>query len=248
MRNLIAFDFDNTIINKNSDIVAMELLPKNKIPDSLRKLYKDDGWTNFMQGIFKLLYENDFKETNIRSVIEDLEPTNGMCNLVKQLSNKHNYDVIIISDSNSYFIDVWLQKNDLNGNVTKVFTNPAKFNNGMLEIKMYHLQDTCKLSTKNLCKGQILEDFINEQCQNDINYEKVVYVGDGTNDFCPILRLNDKGLACVRDDYKLSTMVKNTMAGKPIDSTNIIHNIKSKVILWKTGIDILNHITKPVLD
>lgn len=245
MKNLIAFDFDHTIIDKNSDVVAMDLLPKNSIPDSLRKLYTDDGWTNFMQGIFKLLYEHDYNENKIRSVIEDLEETKGMCNLIKQLSEKFNYDVIIISDSNSYFINAWLERHDLREKVTKVFTNPAQFHEGILQIKMYHLQDSCKLSTKNLCKGQILEDFVKHQSKKDVNYDKIVYVGDGTNDFCPILRLDDKDLACAREDYKLSIMVKKTMAGKPIDDTNIVHDIKSKVITWKNGFNILNELTRP---
>lgn len=243
MKNLIAFDFDHTIIDKNSDIVAIDLLPKGSIPENLRMLYKEDGWTNFMQGIFKLLHEHNFYEDKIRNVIGDLEPTTGMCELIKEVSEKFNYDVIIISDSNSYFINVWLEKHQLKDKVLKVFTNPAQFSNGLLQIKMYHLQEKCKLSTKNLCKGQILEDFIDTQNKNSVTYDKVIYVGDGANDFCPILRLKAKDLACVREDYKLSTMVKNTLEGKPIDSSNLVYTIKSNIVMWKTGLDILKAVT-----
>lgn len=244
MKKLIAFDFDHTIIDKNSDVVAMEMLPKNGIPDSLRELYKEDGWTNFMQGVFKLLKEHNFTEKNIREVIEELKPTDGMCDLIRELSDKLNYDVIIISDSNSYFINVWLQKYCLEKHVLKVFTNPAQFEEDLLSIKMFHLQNTCTLSTKNLCKGQVLEDFITKQNKDNVNYERIVYVGDGTNDFCPILRLKDSDICCVRKNYKLAQIVQKTLEGKPFDESNIVYKLKSKVVMWDTGSEIFKAITE----
>ena len=46
-------------------------------------------------------------------------------------------------------------------------------------------QETCTLSTKNLCKGQIMEDYV-QSCGKRFSF--ICYVGDGGNDFCPSLR------------------------------------------------------------
>lgn len=197
-----------------------------------------------MQGIFDLLYKHEIDEISIRETMKDLVPVTGMIELIKELNEKLNFDVIIISDSNSYFINTWLRHNKLDKNIAEVFTNPACFQNGHLKIKMYHFQEECKLSTKNLCKGDILEDFIGIQNREGIIYDQVVYVGDGINDFCPILRLNNNDLACVRDKFKCVEWVNLAKEGKPIDASGIIYNIKAEVLVWSTGTDILNRIKK----
>jgi len=38
-----------------------------------------------------------------------------------------------------------------------------------------------------MCKGEELEAFLNDKEP----FEKVIYIGDGSNDFCPILRLRE---------------------------------------------------------
>lgn len=239
MKKLAAFDFDNTIVDKNTDYVAINLLPKGAISPDLKQLYKQDGWTNYMQGIFELLFKHQIKEAIIKKAMKEIPPTSGMCYLIKQLSETLNYDIIIISDSNSYFINTWLDAHGLQENILQVFTNTAKFENDLLKIQMYHLQDHCKLSTKNLCKGQILEDFIEAQDKINVKYEKIVYVGDGSNDFCPILRLKETDLACVREDYKCAKMVAETQSGNPIDATGVPYKIKAEILVWNTAFDIL---------
>lgn len=239
MKKLAAFDFDNTVVDKNTDYVAINLVPKGAITPDLKQLYKKDGWTNYMQGIFQLLFKHQISEAVIRKAIEEIPPTIGMCYLIKQLSETLNYDVIIISDSNSYFINTWLEAHGLQENVCRVFTNPAKFENDVLKIQMYHLQDQCQLSTKNLCKGQILEDFVKAQNEINVRYDKIVYVGDGSNDFCPILRLNETDLACVREDYKCANMVAKTQSGSHIDATGVVYKIKAEILVWNTAFDIL---------
>ncbi|KRT78294.1 hypothetical protein AMK59_7112, partial [Oryctes borbonicus] len=179
MKKLAVFDFDHTIIDNNSDTIVRDLIPPEKIPSSLKLLYRKDGWTSYMQGVFELLFEHGLGRNEITAAIEKIEPVRGMCELINSLKQELNYDIIIVSDSNTYFIDTWLKKFNLSSTIEKVFTNPANFVDGMLKIEMYHLQCECRLSTKNLCKGKILVDFINAQKKEEIHYEKIVYVGDG---------------------------------------------------------------------
>ena len=60
------------------------------------------------------------------------------------------------------------------------------------------------MSTKNLCKGEILEDYITTSGKN---FSLVCYVGDGKNDFCPSLRLSAGDLTCVREGFSLEKYI-----------------------------------------
>lgn len=241
-KNLAVFDFDHTIVDDNSDTAVMNLVDRHKIPKEIKSLHRSDGWTAFMQGIFKYLHENDKTEQEISDLIKKLPEVSGMCKFIKTLNENYNFDVIIISDSNTFFIDAWLKYNKILSNVLKVFSNPAKFVDGLLKIEMYHFQDSCKLSTKNLCKGQIMDEFIDAQKKNGINYDRVIYCGDGTNDFCPILRLSGNDLAFVRDKYKCIELVRKTENGENFDDNGIPYVINAKVVIWNTAHDLLGYI------
>jgi len=247
MKNLAVFDFDHTVVDDNSDTAVLKLVDKSKISPELRQLQKaDEGWTAFMQGVFDVLHQNKILESNISLLIKSIPEVKGIKNLILELHNNLNYDVIIISDSNTYFINVWLQANNLSSRVLHVFSNPAQFDEqGLLNIKMYHVQNTCNLSTKNMCKGSILENFIKSQAEKDINYQKVVYVGDGQNDFCPILRLGINDVACVRNKYKCADLVKKAQEDEPLGN-GLKYSLKAQVCFWDNGQQILDFLRSGV--
>lgn len=241
-KSLAVFDFDHTIIDGNSDVEITKLLNKKPIPKEVKELHKSDGWTVFMQAIFELLHRQGINEESIKMLISSLPAVPGMPELIKVLTQNFNTDVIIISDSNSYFINCWIEANDLKSNIFKVFTNPAHFEKDLLKIKMYHLQDYCKLSTKNLCKGQIMEDFIEEQAKQGCLYDQVLYFGDGTNDFCPILRLKKIDLACVRKNFKCADLVKKAVDGLYKDDDDKSRIVVANVFFWTNGFEIIQYI------
>lgn len=243
VRRLAIFDFDHTVADNNTDTYIRDLLPKELIPCATRKLYKSDGWTAYMQAVFKLLDVHGLGEEQILTRLYQIQPTAGMRELLQNLRDTENTDVIFISDSNDYFIEAWLKHYNLTDCVYKVFSNPARFANGLLNIEMYHLQTTCKLSTKNLCKGMIMEEFIaNREKDENIVYDRVFYAGDGANDFCPMIRLRHGDLACVRKGFKCEELIRNTIEGRAVHLTGIIYELKANVLMWETGFDILHSI------
>ncbi|XP_011061015.1 PREDICTED: LOW QUALITY PROTEIN: pyridoxal phosphate phosphatase PHOSPHO2-like [Acromyrmex echinatior] len=206
---LVAFDFDHTICDGNTDLVVQNLLPI-EISKDVHNLRKSSGWIVYMSKIFELLHENSVKSHQIANVIIGIPEVAGM-------------------QSNSVFIDSWLRSRQLNHVVSHVFTNPARYDKDKLRVDPYHIQDTCKMSTVNLCKGQILTDYIQDKHKQGKSYERIVYVGDGRNDLCPILRLSETDLACPRKGYSLINQLNEL-------STSM--STKAKIVPWEDGTDL----------
>ncbi|KAF7380763.1 hypothetical protein V1477_019676 [Vespula maculifrons] len=234
---LIAFDFDHTIVDDNTDFVVRNLLSEDQLTDEVQNLYLTNGWTLYMKKIFELLHQNSIGLKEIEAAITNISPTPGFDILLKELHSL-GYEIIIISDSNSLLIDIWLKSRQLDNLITKVFTNPAHVSDdGMIQIKMYHVQDFCKLSMVNLCKGHILENYIKERSEAGIHFKRIVYVGDGKNDFCPVLRLSENDLAFPRMDYPLLKKLNEC-------KNNETCKVKATIIPWSNGFEILHNLNK----
>ncbi|XP_029157515.1 pyridoxal phosphate phosphatase PHOSPHO2 [Nylanderia fulva] len=230
---LAAFDFDHTVCDDNTDVVARKLLPDERIPEDVKGLYKSSGWIVYMGRIMELLHENGIDIQQIEDAIVRIPGVAGIEELLLAL-HANGHEIIIISDSNSVFIDRWLRSRRLEHVVSRIFTNPAYYDDtGRMRVDMYHTQHTCRLSTVNLCKGQILMDYIDERREQGRRYERIVYVGDGKNDLCPILRLSQTDLACPRKGYALV----ETLSKLPRDSTT-----KARVVQWDDGRDLRHNL------
>ncbi|KAK2168085.1 hypothetical protein NP493_1245g00011 [Ridgeia piscesae] len=233
---LIAFDFDDTVIAANSDLYICRLAPQGEIPQHIKALYSKHGWTHYMSAIFTYLHENGTVPDDMLRCMREIDFINGMKGLFHFL-NDNNFDIIIISDSNSVFIDCILTSAGVAPLVQKVYTNPAKFDEkGQLHLDCYHLQDWCNLSTVNLCKGHILKTHVEEQRKIGVEYDVVCYVGDGSNDVCPCLKLSSRDIAFPRVGYKLMS---------ELDRRH--EEVNAKVIPWQSGSDIMEALQTEVL-
>ncbi|KAG8244289.1 Phospho-2-dehydro-3-deoxyheptonate aldolase AroG [Homalodisca vitripennis] len=232
-RLLVAFDFDHTMVEENSDIVARKLIHVDLIPEKVRRLYQTSGWTQYMAEVFKLLYKNKVKKEMILGAMHNLTPTPNMQELLKWLKVE-GHETIIISDSNSVFIEEWLQHKNLQECVKHVFTNPASFDEkGLLSIQPYQDQNWCDLSTRNLCKGYILETYLKERQTEGESFDAVVYVGDGQNDLCPALKLKENDFVFPRAGFQLENSLKDsTFQGK----------LAAKVYIWTSADEIRNNL------
>ena len=233
---LIAFDFDETVIAANSDLYICRLAPQGEIPTHIKALYSKHGWTHYMSAIFTYLHENGTVPDDMLRCMREIEFINGMKGLFHFLSD-NNFDIIIISDSNSVFIDCILTSAGVAPLVQRVYTNPAKFDEkGQLHLECYHLQDWCNLSTVNLCKGHILKTHVEQQGKIGVEYDVVCYVGDGSNDVCPCLKLSSRDIAFPRRGYKLMSELDRRQ-----------EEVSAKVIPWQSGSDIMEALQAKVL-
>jgi hypothetical protein len=60
---LFAFDFDHTIVDANSDMVIQKVFHSGPIPERVRIVAKHQGWTTFMQEVFRFHYANHVTKT-----------------------------------------------------------------------------------------------------------------------------------------------------------------------------------------
>lgn len=193
MKVLLVFDFDNTIIDDNSDTWIIQCAPDKKLPIELQDSYQKGLWTEFMGRVFKYLRDEGVKEEELKRAVTSLPFTSGMIELLSFLRmNKDRFDCIIISDSNSIFIDWVLEAAAFHDVFDTVFTNPASFDStGRLTVRNCHTH-ACTRCPKNLCKNTVLGEFIDKQLQKGVRYTRIVYIGDGGNDVCPVTFFKEK--------------------------------------------------------
>ena len=79
-------------------------------------------------------------QVDILALMSTLEFTDGMETLLKKAVEDLSATIIIVSDSNSIFIQHILEVKNLSDLVDKVFTNPAWWDNGKLCITPFHDQ------------------------------------------------------------------------------------------------------------
>ncbi|KAJ6638457.1 Phosphoethanolamine/phosphocholine phosphatase [Pseudolycoriella hygida] len=233
---LAAFDFDYTIVSDNSDIVVRDLIPSSHpIPDHVKQLYSEEnGWTEYMGEVFKILHRIDVTKKEILAAVTSIPEVTGMVTLIQNLI-KMNFDVIIISDSNMEFIERWCETNGIDKLIHKVYSNPAHFDEDeLLIIQPFHKQTTCSLSQMNLCKGQVLQEHIARRALDGISYDNVFYIGDGSNDYCPIARLGEGDFGCARAGFKLPKLLAESSV------------VKADTLLWENGVDLLDKIKAKV--
>ncbi|KNC24090.1 hypothetical protein FF38_06321 [Lucilia cuprina] len=234
---LAAFDFDYTVVAQNTDTVIRDLLPPDKLTKDMQDIIEVQGWTEYMAEVFRRLHACHIKPDKILQTIHGIPEVPGFVRMLKRLNTKYGCDLIVISDSNSVFIEEWIKSHGLQENFTKIFTNPAQFeDSGLLTIKPYHHQTDCRLSAVNLCKGKVLEHFMIEQdLRHNITYERVIYVGDGNNDICPVTKLRNRDIACAREGFAMAkTLAKNPMKLK----------VRAEFITWKSGFDLLDQLER----
>jgi len=138
---------------------------------------------------------------------------------------------LCLSNSNQVYINTILEHQGLTNIFDEIITNPAEWTeDGLLKIRRRidpdGPQHNCAVGcSPNMCKGEELEAFI---ARNGRKFDRVVYVGDGSNDFCPILRMGSFDIAYVRRYRGLESRIKGET-----DPSRVKVNIKHWTGAWE---------------
>ncbi|XP_042340288.1 pyridoxal phosphate phosphatase PHOSPHO2 [Plectropomus leopardus] len=236
-KTLMVFDFDHTVVDDNSDTWVFRCLPDQTLPDSVKNTYTKGHWTEFMSRVMKYIGDQQVSPDRVRSVLETIPFTPGMTDLLTFISeHKNTTDCIVISDANTMFIGWILHASGLQAAVDQVFSNPAEVNDlGYMELQHHHSHD-CKRCAANLCKRKVLEQYLSEQSDRGVEYERVFYAGDGGNDLCPALCLRGHDVVMPRRGYALEKLLAK------LQNQQNNASLRAKVIVWDSGTDILEEL------
>ncbi|XP_046888898.1 probable phosphatase phospho1 [Hypomesus transpacificus] len=240
-RFLVLFDFDETIVNENSDDAVVRAAPGQQLPDWLRESYREGHYNEHMQRVLAYMAEQGVSEDSIRSVIEKIPPTPGLLALFQYLLiHQQDYEMVVVSDANMYFIEAWLEYAGARHLFQRIFTNPASFNpEGSLILLPFH-SHSCQRCPENMCKQVILQDYLaRRQQERGCPFQRVFYVGDGANDICPSLALGPKDTAFPRREFPMHRLLAQMQEAKPA-------SFHASVVPWDTGEDVVDYLKKIV--
>lgn len=123
------------------------------------------------------------------------------------------------------------QKHGLTDLFSEIITNPAEWDS--TQPNWLHVgrrlpatspPHGCKVGCLvNMCKGDELDNYLSSHGGKS-SFDKIVYVGDGGNDFCPLLRMREGDLALVRKGFELDERVREEGARE---------GLKVDVRLWE---------------
>lgn len=211
MKQLVVFDFDWTLVDQDTDFYVLETLDI-----SLRRKMEDlmdiEEWTDNISARVKELYAKGITRKDIENALCDLPFHPSMQRTVRQLkSGPEPSTILCLSSANQVFINTILEDKGLSSHFDGIVTNPAHWDDsGLLIVRRliepHDPQHNCPNNCfPNICKGQELREFIARQGKE---FDRVIYLGDGSNDFCPLLDLRDSDYALVRSGRGLEPKVR----------------------------------------
>ncbi|KAI0256281.1 phosphatase phospho-type [Lactifluus subvellereus] len=193
-RQLIVFDFDWSMADQDSYTWVFEVLA----PDIRRKL-KSTGSGSALQE----LHERGFTREDIEGALRIMPFHPAMIRGVKTLKAAANPQTtfLCLSSANSVYISTILESKGLQDLFTEIVTNPAEWDpSGLLKVRRHvdpnGPQHNCPVGCyPDICKGNEFDAFLE---RHGANYDRIIYVGDGSGDFCPTLRLRSQDMVLCR--------------------------------------------------
>ncbi|XP_034426578.1 probable phosphatase phospho1 isoform X3 [Hippoglossus hippoglossus] len=239
-RFLVLFDFDETIINVSSDDAVVCALPGQRLPDWLKNCFREGHYNEHMQKVLAYMAEQGVSEDGIRSMLEKIPPAPGLLNLFQYLqSNQQDFELLVVSDANMYFIETWLEHAGVRPLFRKIFTNPASFDaTGQLVLLPFH-SHSCSRCPDNMCKQVIVQEYLayRQKERGGAPYQRVFYIGDGANDVCPSIALGPRDTAFPRRDFPMHRLLLGMQQSQAA-------KFKANVVPWASGEDIVDYLKK----
>ncbi|ORX92911.1 hypothetical protein K493DRAFT_316292 [Basidiobolus meristosporus CBS 931.73] len=233
-KTLVAYDFDWSLIDEDSDnYLVSQLSPL--LAQKMSELELKMQWTDMMNQLLGELSASGFTQEHMDKAWSRIPFSKDMIKAL-HVAKEANADIMIISDANTVAISKVLHHYQVSQLFANIITNPAQWREGKLVIDRLVPKETphgCCTSAEgfghtcsvNMCKGREITRVMLEG-----GYDRVIYVGDGANDFCPITKLRANDIALVRRGRVLS---------KIIETPSTRAQIHSNVIIWSEAADIL---------
>ncbi|KAG6918523.1 hypothetical protein DXG01_013613 [Tephrocybe rancida] len=198
-RQLFVFDFDWSLADQDTDRYVFEVLA----PDLRRymKTAKEEvQWTDLVAQSLRKIHDRGITREQIENTLTSMPFHPAMTRGTSKLKSEGKTTFFCLSNANSVFISTILKSKGLENLFDQITTNHAEWDpSGLLKLRRKvdpaGPQHSCKVGcSPNMCKGEELEAYLAEHGP----FDRVVYTGDGSNDFCLILRLRAQDVVCCR--------------------------------------------------
>lgn len=216
MQTLFVWDFDNTIVLQDTDRAAVEMLQPDMLESHLnnRQLVKQIGWTQVINLSLTELAHRRFTPTDILQAVSTCHFPAATLEALRAIGSHPQARSAIISDSNSEFIGACLKAHDANDLFSAgILTNLANLHDDkIIQVVPYTVAHdaphTCPSCPSNLCKGTAL----NRLTSGSPHPSRIVYVGDGANDFCAARQLQKNDVVLFRKGFSLQRRIEKSPA------------------------------------
>lgn len=220
---LVVFDFDKTIIDCDSDNWVIDELGFTEL---FNRLLPTMPWNTLMDTMMREMHAQGVK---IDQIVEVLKRVPIHPRIVPAIKAAHDAgcDLRVVSDANQYFIETILNHLGVRDCFTEINTNPGFVDEeGRLRILPYHdfkkSPHGCYRCPPNMCKGLVIERLLSEE-----GSKKLIYLGDGSGDYCPSLKLREGDHVMPRKNYPLWDLISSNPK-----------LIKAKIHEWTDGADL----------
>ena len=232
-KKLAIFDFDSTIKKTTMEGGGLVvLLPDQKLTQEMIQCKLNKDWDGLRISIANELNSLNqvSKQDIINACAKEGQLIQHIDNTIKFLAEDH--DIVIISGALDEFVKIFLDANGILEYVTDVLSTPATItDDGKIVIKNYpeNWIGPCPITARKLCKENVLKDYI---YRKNNQYDEMVYVGDGSNDFCAAQTLGMKDIICPRQGYTLDKMLQEEE-----------EFISAHITPWKDGLDLVEKLS-----
>ncbi|KAL3644342.1 hypothetical protein CASFOL_012274 [Castilleja foliolosa] len=228
---VIIFDFDRTLIEDDSDRWVLTNMGLNPLFNQLRPTLP---WNPLMD---RMLEELHIQGRSVDDIAECLKQVPLHPHVIEVIKSAHalGCDLKVVSDSNLFYIKAILEHYGVYDCFSEIITNPAVVDGGRLRIFPHHdaaSSHDCDLCPPNLCKGLVIKQILASTIESK-NSKRLIYVGDGMNDFCPTLKLVPGDCVMPRKNFPLwGRIMKNSEL------------VKAEIYEWDNGEDLAKILLK----
>ena len=229
---LIIFDVDQTITKKDFFEYLLNAFLTNeesKYIMSQTPTYKNN-YVPIQNIFYETINKKGIKIEKIKEILNTVELNEGMKELFSFLEeNKKHFESIIISAGNSYNINYLLNKYKIHNLFKEIISNKAyEKKNDLIFVEPCDLNHGCDKCNPCQCKTYELNKFLKINPKE--NYDKIIFIGDGSGDCCLAAFLSE-------NDWVLPR--KNLVLYDSIIKGNLKNIIRSKVLPWENAFEII---------
>ena len=234
-KHLVIFDFDQTIIDLDSEFSMVEKYAQDLYKEKNGDLYVKDHWIEFNNYIYTRLVQNGFTYQDVKKYFQSLDLSPKIEELLNYLrENKNKYETIIITGNNEQVVDIVLSSHGIKDCFDHILCNKSVIDEKNI-FKIWAINEKyehCEDDKPFLCKSLFFQDFIKDKKEN---FDRIFYIGDGQNDFCLSKKLTANDIVFPRFNYSLYKIIFNK---------NGKNEVKAQIIPWKNGKDICDVLKK----